>query len=228
MKINRDKSEAIWIGASSNFRHKPCGLKWTHDFVKCLGIYIGQNVSKALEYNYSEKLKKVENLLHLWSSRPLTLKGKITVVQSLIIPQILYLCAVLYTPESVINKLHELIIKFVWNGKNPKVKHTTMIGNVEDGGLKLPDVKAKIKAIKLAWLQRMCKSDTLFWKCFCKITFNVDCSIIPCCRWSKKDIDKVSNTFYKQVLYFWLELYDTKIKNAKDVYNQFGIMLTLE
>ena len=27
LKLNRDKSEAIWIGASSNFRHKPCGLK---------------------------------------------------------------------------------------------------------------------------------------------------------------------------------------------------------
>ncbi len=61
----------------------------------------------------------------------------------------------------------------------------------------------------------------MFWKCFCKITFNVDCSIILCCKWSKRDIDKVSNMFYKQVLPLWLELYDTKVKNAKDVHNQF-------
>ncbi len=221
LQLNRDKSEALWIGASSNFRHKPCGLKWTSDPVKCLGIYIGQDVDKALEKNYAEKLKKIENLLQLWSSRPLTLKGKITVVQNLIIPQILYICAVLYTPETVVKKLHEMITKFVWNGKKPKVKHTTMIGSVQDGGLKLPDVKAKIKAIKLGWLHRMYNNDTLFWKCFCKLNFGVDCSIIPHCKWSKGEINKVSNRFYKQVMLYWLELYDTKVNNAVDVYNQF-------
>jgi hypothetical protein len=29
LNVNTDKSKAIWIGASSNFRHKPYGLKWT-------------------------------------------------------------------------------------------------------------------------------------------------------------------------------------------------------
>ena len=33
LKINWDKSEAMWIGASSNFRHKPRGLKWTDGLV---------------------------------------------------------------------------------------------------------------------------------------------------------------------------------------------------
>jgi hypothetical protein len=28
IKMNREKSETIWIGASSNYRHKPLGLKW--------------------------------------------------------------------------------------------------------------------------------------------------------------------------------------------------------
>ncbi len=220
LQINRDKSEAIWIGASSNFRHKPCGLKWTHDFIKCLGIYVGQDIDKAVEKNYTEKLKRVENLIQLWSARPLTLKGKITVVQNLIIPQILYPCAVLYTPETVIKRLHELVTQFVWNGKKPKVKHCTMIGSVQDGGLNLPDVRAKIKAIKIAWLQRMCANDNLFWKYFCKSIFNVDCNMIPHCTWSKRDIDKISNKFYKQVLHYWLELYDVKVNTAEDVYKQ--------
>ena len=81
-------------------------------------------------------VEKIENVLHLWSSR----KGKITVVQSLIIPQILYPCLVIYTPESAINKLHDLIARFVWKSKKPKVKHTNTIGSVNESGLNPPDV----------------------------------------------------------------------------------------
>ena len=41
LKINPDNSEAIWIGASSNFRHNPCGLNWTDGMVRCWRIWIG-------------------------------------------------------------------------------------------------------------------------------------------------------------------------------------------
>ncbi len=221
LNVNKDKSEAIWIGASSNFRHKPCGLKWTREPVKCLGIYIGQNISEVLEKNYSEKMKTVENLLQLWSSRPLTLKGKITVIQNVIIPQVLYLCSVLHTPEKIIKRLHDLITQFVWNKKKPKVKHTTMVGCIEDGGLKLPDIRSKIKSIKIAWLQRMCNTDLLFWKHYCKSIFNIECNMIPFCKWSKGDVEKVSNDFYKQILLYWFEIYNTHVNNADDVYKQF-------
>ncbi len=67
----------------------------------------------------------------------------------------------------------------------------------------------------------MCAKDSLFWKYYCKSIFNVDCNMIPYCKWSKRDIDKVSNKFYKQVLHDWLELYDSKVNKVEDVYKQF-------
>jgi hypothetical protein len=39
LKVNRDKSEAMGIGASSNYRHPVLGVKWPKDPVKCLGIF---------------------------------------------------------------------------------------------------------------------------------------------------------------------------------------------
>jgi hypothetical protein len=42
LKINKDKSEAINIGVSSNFKHK-CKIRWTSSDVKCLGVYINKN-----------------------------------------------------------------------------------------------------------------------------------------------------------------------------------------
>jgi exonuclease III len=45
LNINMEKSEAIWIGASSNFRHKPFKLKWTQG-ATCLGVYTSNNLEE--------------------------------------------------------------------------------------------------------------------------------------------------------------------------------------
>ena len=45
--------------------------------------------------------------------------------------------------------------------------------------------------------------------------------MIPFCTWSNRDIDRVSQKFYKQVLHYWLELYVTQVNKAEDVYKQF-------
>ena len=61
LKINMDKSKAKWIGASSNYRHKPFGLKWTQDIFKTLGIYIGTDMQHMINKNFTEKLDKILN-----------------------------------------------------------------------------------------------------------------------------------------------------------------------
>jgi hypothetical protein len=57
LKMNKEKSEAIWIGASSNYRHKPYGLKWTNNLIKSLGIYIGTDKTKMVNENFNIRLK---------------------------------------------------------------------------------------------------------------------------------------------------------------------------
>jgi hypothetical protein len=48
LKLNRDKSEAIWIAASSNFLHKPCGIKWTK-CVTSLGVKIANDLPRYID-----------------------------------------------------------------------------------------------------------------------------------------------------------------------------------
>jgi hypothetical protein len=48
--LNKDKSEAICIAASSNFLHKPCGIKWTSS-VTSLGVKIGNDLNKYTDEN---------------------------------------------------------------------------------------------------------------------------------------------------------------------------------
>ena len=111
--MNRDKSEAIWIGSSSNYRHKPYGLNWTHDTIKTLGIYIGIDEKKMVQENFNIRLKKIETLLETWSLRKMTIKGKIIIVNTLILPQLLYLCSVMFTPIWAIEKYNWLVSRFI-------------------------------------------------------------------------------------------------------------------
>ena len=75
----------------------------------------------------------------IWNTRDLSLKGKITVLKSQAIPQLLYATSVLHVPDDFIQDVEKEIIKFIWNNKVPKIKAKTMISSIENGGLKMPN-----------------------------------------------------------------------------------------
>ena len=99
LKVNKEKSEAIWIGASSNYRHKPFGLKWTEG-ATYLGVYIENNTANMTDKNFKGKMQNIKDLLKLWSLRKLTLRGKVQIVNTLILPQLLYIGTVLSMPKN--------------------------------------------------------------------------------------------------------------------------------
>ena len=84
--------------------------------------------------------------------RAFLLKGKVTILRSLIISQMTFLFSVLFVPEYILQKLDGLIFSFLWDGKTPKVKRETNIIN-EGRLVGMPDVysvniTSKISRIK--------------------------------------------------------------------------------
>ena len=53
--------------------------------------------------------------------RSLSLNGKVTILKSLIMPQMALLFSVLLILEYILHKLDKLIFSFIWDGKTPKV-----------------------------------------------------------------------------------------------------------
>ena len=53
--MNRDKSEALWIGISSNYRHRPCNLRYATDSVRCLGVLINNNTETMIKENCTKR-----------------------------------------------------------------------------------------------------------------------------------------------------------------------------
>jgi hypothetical protein len=133
--------------------------------IKTLGIYIGTDRQKMSDKNFSERLDKIQNLAQLWCLRKLTLKGKILVANTLLMPIMLYPCSVIHTPTWVIFKYKEIIVNFIWDGKPPKVKYKAIINDIPNGGLKLQDIETKVKALQLKWIQNITNIHyTAAWK----------------------------------------------------------------
>ena len=113
LKLNRDKCEGILLGGLKNSVHELHGIKFSNEPVRCLGIHIGHNVIKCNELNWLPKVKKIESLLEVWKTRNLTLFGKVMVIKSLAISQLVYNMTVLDVDHDMIKKLERLFFQFL-------------------------------------------------------------------------------------------------------------------
>ena len=44
---------------------------------------------------------------------------------------------------------------FIWNGKKPKIKHTALISDYTNGGLKDININCKLCSLKFSWIARL-------------------------------------------------------------------------
>ena len=81
----------------------------------------------------------MKNPLSSWKCRYLSLKGKVTVINSLTISPLLYWASVIHVPCRAIQEMKHIVTDFVWNGKPPMIAYNVMIQNIENEGIKLID-----------------------------------------------------------------------------------------
>ena len=139
LKLNDRKTEALWIGScigNDQITLPSKNFKWPKAKVKALGLWISTNTDMSASLNYNEKLENVRKMLSCWKYRRLTLLGKITVLKSLVVSQLVYLLTPLKSNYSALTEINKLLYTFLWNGKGDKIKRNVIINDYCDGGLK--------------------------------------------------------------------------------------------
>ena len=137
------------------------------DKVKTLGVWLSTDPVITMKANFNEKLTKPKATLGCWELRRLSLLGKITVLKSLIISQLVYILSPLPTDQRVVNEVNNLCYNFLWDGKGDKIKRDTMISDYEQGELKMVDVKIFSKALKATWIKKyLDQNNHAKWKLF--------------------------------------------------------------
>ena len=172
--INVDKTSARCLGGFTPSRCELFNLKWTQEAVETLGVIITGNENDHLELNFRPKITKMKHLLNSWKCRKLSLKGKITVVNSLALSKLLYLCSVIHVPEIVYSEVKTIISDFLWDGKVAKIAYATLIMNIDNGGLKLVDLKTKVKSLYVSWVKRCTDCLNGKWKATPRIFYKTN------------------------------------------------------
>jgi len=164
LKINVDKTKAKYIGTLKDADYFPHGLSWIKENIESLGIIFTLSEEENYQLNYKPRICKLKNTLQVWKQRNLSLKGKITIINSLALSPLIYVAGVIDTPNKVIKEVDALITQFLWNSKSAKIAKHVIIQTIEDGGLKFPDFKCKVMALKMNWVKRLASTSNSNWK----------------------------------------------------------------
>ena len=118
LRVNTEKSAVLKLGPFRDTDAKFYTMKqlyWSPSHIRILGIQIFPDREVIHHENFVRVLDKVQNILEQWSSRNLSILGKIVIVNTLINTLFIHKLLCLPTPpHSFFKKYKSLVIDFIW------------------------------------------------------------------------------------------------------------------
>ena len=167
LEINRKKSEAMWLGSKQHSSDTFFGFVWKRR-LKILGVYFTcDKCASPVEENWTGRVENIKRIITAWEKRNLSIVGKVCVIKTFLISQLVYIMQALVVPDSVLTQVNRLLFRFLWRRKDcnrkafEKVKRNVVCSDLENGGLGMIDVKQMQTAFLLQWAGRLCQAQAL-------------------------------------------------------------------
>ncbi len=115
---------------------KEVSFRWSKGF-RYLGIILTPMASHLYTANYTRLFEIIKKDLARWEILPLSMFGRIETVKMNILPRLLFLFQSLpvWVPVSAFNKLEQLISKFIWQNKRPRIRQKIVLIIGGGGGM---------------------------------------------------------------------------------------------
>ena len=92
-----------------------------HSSVKILGVHFSYDEKRNNELNFYQKLKVLQTKLKMWSARDLTLCGKVMIIKTLDLSQLIYSASNLVVPAGIEGTVKiTKCFKFLWKTRKTK------------------------------------------------------------------------------------------------------------
>ena len=164
LRSNKENTQAMWLSPWANKRVKPLGLKWVKGPTRFLEIYLSYDKNWNNIHNFGRKMLKLQLKLDIWRKRDLTLFGRVLIMKSLGISQLIYSISNVEVPDYIVSTLKPKLFGFLWKNKKDNIKRVGLYQNYERGGLRMTDVDSVIKALRQAWIPRLLRGGHQNWK----------------------------------------------------------------
>ena len=175
--LNADKTEIMCFNhartSDHQFRFSYCNQVYTISSVERLkinGILFMQDQRRRETANVVKTVEAMERFLRMWSTRQLTLLGKILVIKTFAVSQSIYLMQSITLSAGSLKSIEKLIYKFLWNknfntAKAPdRIKRCIMETPTVDGGFGMINIRALNDSLDLRSYARLLKSEHPFFK----------------------------------------------------------------
>lgn len=166
-RLNKTKTEALWVGGWKNRTDTPYGLKWKRDYVNFTGVYIGNATNRderkrLSDINFSEIDDKITKKIAFWKGSGIAVKGKIRVINTFIYSKLFYRLECVDLNRGMVDSIDRKIKDFIWDGRVAgRINFETLKSNYDKGGMQLFDLNIRAKLIRVKWLYYLTeKTDT--------------------------------------------------------------------
>ena len=119
----------MWISWYRGQEECPYGTLWcekislTNDSIRVLGVHFSYNLKLYVERNFIDCIKKLQDVIRVWSMRSLSLYGKIVIFKTLALSKTVYIACMSNIPTEIIKLAEQIHKHFIWNKKRPSIKH---------------------------------------------------------------------------------------------------------
>ena len=158
--------------------------------------------------NFNLKLRKLQTNFDMWRAHDLTLFGRVLIIKSLGLSQLVYSASNLNVPQEITPIIKTKVFNFLWKNKRDKIKRAGLYQDREKGGIRMTDIETMVKALRLAWIPRLLTPEISNWKTIPNYYLSKigGLKFLLRCNYDVKYIDSGLPLFYKDILTFFNEL----------------------
>ena len=173
LELNANKTELIRFKSGGVRRQLAFNVRYlnnthrieTKNEIKINGILVQQDLDRMRTSNIENVERRIVDHCKQWSRRRLCILGKILIVKTFGISQIVYLMQTIKLEECDFKRLNSVLYKFIWNShfeaaKAPERLSRDIINtSIKLGGFGMLDIKELDAGIKLRALGRLYSTD---------------------------------------------------------------------
>lgn len=161
LRINKHKSEAMWLGCKINSTYNPQPFNMKNK-TKILVVYFSNSICESkLEENWTERIDNCKRLIAIWEKRNVSIMSKVLIIKSFLISQWVYLMQAIFVPNHIVIELNRMLYRCLWRKTDcnkkafEKVKRNVLCSEREKGGIEMIDLKDFQTACLLQWAVKL-------------------------------------------------------------------------